>query len=958
MKKRPLISTFLLGLIAGSLLLTADESGRLGRWIFAPEWLQNNGLRPASGKQPTFSGRLNVTRNPEPARIELSGQDERILVGHTSEKEVLPARDISVEAWVRVDRPSKLGGIMSAVQDDGDFERGWVLGFVNSSFSFALCSETTKKLTYLTAPTPFETNRWYHLAGTYDGTLLRLYVNGQSVASSLTQSGPILYPTNTPIVIGAYQDQDEHYRLSGALTEVGLFRRALTPSEVLTRFEARQPEFPEPSPLPRFVKPTFGPFVDWNDRTTATVSWETDTEQPTQIELQSGPKSSSTWGDRRLTRQHSVQLTQLLPDREYRYNLVSPDQAGTPVRSRQYLFDTSFYYQPCAVPSLPHLTTSPSATRSKVILKTTGVHQGYCLLFGATNADLAIELVRQSEMDLILIEPDLKRVQALRQSLDAAGVQGVRATVQHTPHPRLSIGSLIANLIVMENGQPPSVPAVELHRLLRPSGGTWIADSASSDAVAWSNWLKGSPLQGLTQGKPGERLLTFTRPRLPGSGDWAHQYGNADNSSCSRDEWVKGELQPAWWGDPGPRPMPDRGNRNPAPLSVNGRLFIQGDRLLFGLDAYNGSILWSFSCPEIRRANVTRDCSNMSADKDTLFVAHGPFCLGIAAQTGRRSQRFSLPPAVDGPRDWGFLAVESGILLGSRVKRNSSYLGDDGEWYEEDAVDQISRVTSDLLFALDPVTGKTLWNYSGGAILNSTVTLGDGMIFFLESRNPEAIAAPVARQDPKVLTDQWMVALDLKTGRKLWQKDHDFSACKFMTYLVYAKNTVVVTGTDAGKNFHTFAFNAPPVRGSASTGDEIVNSIGGRLLWSESHKEGKGHHSGHLQHPVVIGDSFYSDQRSFNMVTGALLRSDLPERRGCGVMSAAQGAIFFRHHFHSMWDLDTNKRTQFEGIRSGCWLSMIPAGGMLLAPETSAGCSCTHAIQTSIGYIPKSLARH
>jgi hypothetical protein len=34
---------------------------------------------------------------------------------------------------------------------------------------------------------------------------------------------------------------------------------------------------------------------------------------------------------------------------------------------------------------------------------------------------------------------------------------------------------------------------------------------------------------------------------------------------------------------------------------------------------------------------------------------------------------------------------------------------------------------------------------------------------------------------------------------------------------------------------------------------------------------------------------------------------------------------------------------------------MIPAGGLLLAPETSAGCSCTHAIQSSIGYIPKGL---
>ncbi|NBP24088.1 MAG: hypothetical protein EBU81_05960 [Proteobacteria bacterium] len=230
------------------------------------------------------------------------------------------------------------------------------------------------------------------------------------------------------------------------------------------------------------------------------------------------------------------------------------------------------------------------------------------------------------------------------------------------------------------------------------------------------------------------------------------------------------------------------------------------------------------------------------------------------------------------------------------------------------------------------------------------------MIFFLESRNPEAISAPFARQSPNVLTDQWLVALDLKTGKKLWQKTHDFSALKFMTYLVHGKNTVVVTGTDASKNFHTFAFNAPSPRGDQNTGDDIIGAIGGRLLWSESHKEDKGHHSGHLQHPVVIGDTYYSDQRAFKLGSGELVRKDLPERRGCGVMSAGRNAIFFRHHFHGMWDLESDKRTQFEGIRSGCWLSMIPAGGMLLAPETSAGCSCTHAIQTSIGYIPKTLA--
>ncbi|MCA9411975.1 MAG: hypothetical protein KC944_12250, partial [Candidatus Omnitrophica bacterium] len=63
-------------------------------------------------------------------------------------------------------------------------------------------------------------------------------------------------------------------------------------------------------------------------------------------------------------------------------------------------------------------------------------------------------------------------------------------------------------------------------------------------------------------------------------------------------------------------------------------------------------------------------------------------------------------------------------------------------------------------------------------------------------------------------------------------------------------------------------------------------------------------------------------------------------------------AIFFRHHFHSIWDLDTDERIQYEGLRSGCWLGIVPAGGILLAPESSAGCYCADPIQTSIAFLP------
>ena len=228
------------------------------------------------------------------------------------------------------------------------------------------------------------------------------------------------------------------------------------------------------------------------------------------------------------------------------------------------------------------------------------------------------------------------------------------------------------------------------------------------------------------------------------------------------------------------------------------------------------------------------------------------------------------------------------------------------------------------------------------------------MIFFIESRNPEAINARSGRLSPDVLTDTHLVALDLKTGAQLWEKPQDFSKLQFMTYLVYSQNTLVATGTDQSKVYHTYAFNAPAKAGPE--GQPVL--FGGQQLWSDDHKEDKGHHSGHLQHPVVVDGVYYSDQRSFDLRTGKTLRTDLPERRGCGTMSAARNALFFRHHFQAMWDLKSDRRVQFEGIRSGCWLGLVPAGGMLLAPETSAGCSCTHSIQTSLGYLPKALTSH
>ena len=117
------------------------------------------------------------------------------------------------------------------------------------------------------------------------------------------------------------------------------------------------------------------------------------------------------------------------------------------------------------------------------------------------------------------------------------------------------------------------------------------------------------------------------------------------------------------------------------------------------------------------------------------------------------------------------------------------------------------------------------------------------------------------------------------------------------------------------------------------------------------------HHGGHLQHPLVVGEKFYTDNRVFALRAGKLLPKELKPRRGCGNMAASNYSMFYRAHSHGYWDMEAKEEKLFKGIRSGCWLGLIPAQGLMLAPESSGGCSCSSghiSIQTSAAWVPRS----
>ena len=144
----------------------------------------------------------------------------------------LPTRDITVEAWVFPRTFQTWDAVVGFLQDNGTFERGWDIELRNGGrFAFTLESVAGGGLTYMESSSTFSTNEWYHIAGTYDGTTMKLYVNGILEASSTAESGDINYDDSW-LAVGMYKDDNEENATDAVIDEVRIWNVAKTETQI------------------------------------------------------------------------------------------------------------------------------------------------------------------------------------------------------------------------------------------------------------------------------------------------------------------------------------------------------------------------------------------------------------------------------------------------------------------------------------------------------------------------------------------------------------------------------------------------------------------------------------------------------------------------------------------------------------------------------------------------------
>ena len=90
---------------------------------------------------------------------------------------------------------------------------------------------------FLSGTTANPVNTWTHVALTYDGATLRLYINGTQVASRAATGA--IQTTNSPLWIGGNSPYGEYFQ--GLIDEARVYNRALTQAEIQADMNAPVP---------------------------------------------------------------------------------------------------------------------------------------------------------------------------------------------------------------------------------------------------------------------------------------------------------------------------------------------------------------------------------------------------------------------------------------------------------------------------------------------------------------------------------------------------------------------------------------------------------------------------------------------------------------------------------------------------------------------------------------------
>ena len=236
-----------------------------------------------------------------------------------------------------------------------------------------------------------------------------------------------------------------------------------------------------------------------------------------------------------------------------------------------------------------------------------------------------------------------------------------------------------------------------------------------------------------------------------------------------------------------------------------------------------------------------------------------------------------------------------------------------------------------LLFAIDAETGEVKWIYTPQhSVRNNTIAIGAGRIHFID--RPIAYRDRYA-DDMTVHTLGTLITLDAITGEEIWCATENI----YGTMLALDRNNAVLV----------MGYQVTRFRLSSEQGGHLAafDAANGNRIWEVEAQ--------YVSRLIMNGDTIYAQSGAWDLNTGACKSFPFSRSYGCGTLAGSTLMFAYRSATLGYWDITADRGTEnYGGIRPGCWINAIPAGGLLLLPESSNRCTCSYLIKATIALQP------
>ena len=209
-----------------SLTVTAPGGSQRGWWKFDGNATDSSG----SANNATLVGSPAFVAGQLGSALQLNGTSQYASVADAASLDLTTG--LTLAAWIRPGvAVNTTQDVMKKASTTGTLVNGYELALSSAGKVFVRFNQATSADTFRvnsTSSYPLSSSAWMHVAATYDGTTIRIYINGLLEGSV---AGPAAIATNSlPLSLGAQSDASRFY--TGLLDDARVYATALSATEI------------------------------------------------------------------------------------------------------------------------------------------------------------------------------------------------------------------------------------------------------------------------------------------------------------------------------------------------------------------------------------------------------------------------------------------------------------------------------------------------------------------------------------------------------------------------------------------------------------------------------------------------------------------------------------------------------------------------------------------------------